>query len=145
MLYIVIVAGLLASAVALPALADEGDIEMWVHRARVAYTGRSSGSSDDMVAFIHIRDANLEMVEGALVTAVWTWEVRGVEGTSEELEMKTNEQGIAVFDDMWHGAGDYTICVTGVTKADAENVSWEYNATLNRETCDEFILPPYQP
>lgn len=35
-LYVVIVAGLLASAVALPARADEGDIEMWVHRTRVA-------------------------------------------------------------------------------------------------------------
>ena len=101
-LYIVIVAGLLASAIALPALADEGDIEMWVHRARVAYTGRSSGGTDTMVAFIYIRETNLEMVEGALVTADWALP----DGSTREDTMLTNAQGIAAFS-LWEGRGTY--------------------------------------
>ena len=135
LLYVVIVAGLLASAVALPALADEGDIEMWVHRARVAYTGRSSGGTDAMVAFIHIRDTTLDMVEGASVTAEWTLP----DGSILEDKMLTNAQGIAAFS-VWAGRGDYTICVTGVTK-----VGWAYDEELNWETCGTFVLPPYQP
>ncbi len=42
---------------------------MWVHRARLTYTGRSSGGPDMMIAYIHIRDADLDMVEGAIVSA----------------------------------------------------------------------------
>ncbi len=134
-LYIVIVAGLLASAIALPALADEGDIEMWVHRARVAYTGRSSGGTDTMVAFIHIRDTNLEMVEGALVTADWALP----DGSTREDTMLTNAQGIGAFS-LWEGRGTYEICVTGVTEDGRV-----YDEELNWETCGTFVLPPYQP
>ena len=135
LLYVVIVAGLLASAVALPALADEGDIEMWVHRARVAYTGRSSGGTDAMVAFIHIRDTTLDMVEGASVTAEWTLP----DGSTREVQMPTNTQGIAAFS-VWTERGEYAICVKDVTKDGRE-----YNHELNWETCGTFVLPPYQP
>jgi hypothetical protein len=134
-LYFVIIVGLLASTGALPVLAEEGDIEMWVHRTRVTYTGRSSGGPDAIVAYIHIRDTNLEMVEGALVTALWTLP----DGSTYEQKLLTNAQGIAPLS-VWEGAGDYTICVTDVTKA-----GWEYNPELNWETCGSFVLPPYKP
>ena len=57
MLYLAILLGLLVSMAAVPVLADDPDIPMWVHRARLTYTGRSSGGPDMMVAYIHIRDA----------------------------------------------------------------------------------------
>ena len=110
-LYVGTIAGLLASTLALPVLAEEGAIEMWVHRARVTYTGHSSGGPDAIVAYIDIRDVNLEMVEGALVTAQWT-----LPSGTEYARAVTNEQGIAQCS-VWEGAADYTICATDVTKA----------------------------
>ncbi len=132
-LYLAIIMGLLASMGAIPVLAEEGDIPMWVHRARLTYTGRSSGGPDMMIAYIHIRDADLDMVEGAIVSAEWTLP----DGTVEVTEAETNVQGIAEFG-IFEGAGDYEIWVTEVTKA-----GWEYDPDLNRETCAIYWLPPY--
>ncbi len=130
-LYILIVAGLLVPMIAVPALAAEDDIPMWVHRARLAHTGRSSSGVDAIVAFIHIRDATLDMVEGAAVMAVWTLP----DGTNYQEETLTNEQGIAIFT-LWEGRGDYQICVTSVTKD-----GWLYDPTLDREACPVFTVP----
>jgi hypothetical protein len=133
-LYLVILAGLLASMAALPVLAEEEPIAMWVHRARLAYTGRSPHGPDAVVAFVHIRDATLDMVEGATVTAVWT--LPGDDGPWTKTEaVVTNEQGIAVFA-VWEGRGDYRLCVTGVTKD-----GWLWDPTLDREVCPVFTVP----
>jgi hypothetical protein len=131
-LYLMVIVGLVASVGAIPVFADE--VDMWVHRARLTYTGRSSGGPDQMVAYIHIRDATLDMVEGATVSATWTLP----DGTVLEAgPAVTNVRGIAQFG-IFAGAGDYTICVTDVTKAD-----WAYDESLNRETCAIYWLPPY--
>lgn len=134
-LYAAILAGLLVSLGALPAgiqpaLADD-PTTMWVHRARLAYTGRSSHGPDAMVAFIHIRDANLEMVPGATVSAEWTFP----DGTTLLDAAVTNEQGIAILS-LWEGRGQYQICVLDVTRA-----GWLYDASLDREGCAVFTLP----
>lgn len=121
LLYILIIAGLLVPMGALTVLAEEGDIPMWIHRARLAYIGRSSGGPDSMVGYIHIRDATLDMVEGATVTAEWTLP----DGSIVEHEASTNSRGIAEFR-VWVGRGEYTICVTDVTKA-----GWAYDPDLN--------------
>ena len=129
-LYLVLIVGLLISIGTLPALAEEGDIAMWVHRARLAYTGRSSGGPDAVVAFIHIRDATLDMVEGATVTATWTLppDKDGVVEIRTET-VPTNEQGIAKFS-VWEGRGDYKICIDDVTKDGRL-----YDPNLDREAC----------
>lgn len=131
LLYLVIVVGLLIPLGAGPVAADDGDIPMWVHRLRVAYTGRSSTGPDDIVAFAHIRDATLDMVEGAEVTAEWTF--NGTFVKSETVE--TNTQGIAEFR-LWLGRGVYQICVTDVTK-----VGWDWDPGLDREACPVFTAP----
>jgi hypothetical protein len=130
-LYLAIVVGLLLSLSTLPVLAEEEGIPMWVHRARLAYTGRSPHGPDAIVAFIHIRDATLDMVEGATVSAQWTLP----DGTLRQEAVFTNAQGIAEFR-LWEGRGDYQICVTSVTKA-----GWQYDSTLDRETCPVFTMP----
>jgi hypothetical protein len=134
--YLAVVAGLLMLMVGLPAMAEEGDIPMWVHQLSVTYTGRSHWGPDAITALAHIHDANHDRVEGATVTAQWTLP----DGTvCTEVDEETNVQGIAEFS-TFEGAGDYTICVSGVTK-----VGWEYDPDSNRDTCATFILPPYQP
>jgi hypothetical protein len=130
-LYLAIIVGLLAPMSALPVLAEGDGITMWVHRARVAYTGRSPHGPDAVVAFIHVRDVTLDMVEGATVAAEWTLP----DGSTIQEEMLTNGQGIAEFR-LWEGRGDYMICVTGVTK-----VGWSYDPTLDREACPVFTVP----
>lgn len=141
MLYLAILAGLLVAMGALPALAvDDIPIPMDVHQSRVAYTGRSSGGPDDIVGYVHIQDVNLAKVAGAKVFAVWTlpdgssyipgWEI-------------TNSHGLAVFDDLYEGYGEYTLCVTGVTKD-----GYEYDESLNWEgqTCAALVVASkYQP
>jgi hypothetical protein len=142
LLYLTIILGILVSLSAVPALAEEGDtpIPMWVHRARLAYTGRSSGGSDDMKAYIHIRDATLDMVEGATVTAAWTVPDRTLpDGTTITKQVivdeLTNRQGIAIFS-IWEGWGDYEICVTDVTKDGRV-----YDPELDWESCPVFTMP----
>jgi hypothetical protein len=138
-LYLVIIVGLLVPLSAIPVLAD-GGIPMWVHHARVAYTGRSHWGPDAVGAFIHIRDANLTMVEGALVSGTWTWTLSdGTVGT-EDQQVLTNRQGIAELS-VWEGRGEYKICVTGVTKD-----GWLYDPALNwddldSEGCTVFTAP----
>ena len=151
-LYLAIIVGLLASMGAIPVLAEEGedgDIPMWVHRARLTYTGRSSNGSDMMVAYIHIRDAELNMVEEATVFATWTLPDGTVLGSGIDddpyIEAITNLQGIAIFE-LFAGAGEYKICVTDVTKTDLEpdlEPDWEYVPGFNRETCATYLLPPF--
>ena len=135
-LYLAILVGLLASMVAVPVLAQEDVVPMWVHRARLTYTGRSSGGPDEMVAYIHSRDADLNMVEGAEVHATWTM-LDDDPASLSEIAI-TNEQGIAIFTN-WSGAGNYKICVTDVIMD-----GWVYDAGLNRgEACVTYLLPPY--
>jgi hypothetical protein len=144
MLYFAILAGLLVTMSAIPALAAEGDIPMYVHQSRVAHTGRSSGGTDDIVGYIHIRDDNLERVAGAEVTADWQWTLfDGTEGELAGQTATTGDQGLAVFDDLYEGYGEYTICVTTVTKT-----GWEYVPDSNWEgqTCATLVVAPqYQP
>ena len=135
-LYLVIILGLLAPIGAFAVLAEEADIPMWVHQLMVTYTGRSSGGPDNIVALVHIHDANQDRVEGAMVTAEWVLP-DGAVYPAEAVE--TTVQGIAEFS-IFKGAGDYTICVTGVSKD-----GWEYDSELNRDTCATFLLPPYKP
>jgi hypothetical protein len=135
-LYLVLILGLLAPMSAFPALAEEGDVPMWVHQMRVTYTGRSHWGPDAIEALVHMRDDNLDSVACALVDAVWTLP----DGTTYlQTGVETNIQGIAEFS-IFEGAGDYTICVTGATKE-----GWEYDSDSNWETCATFIMPPYQP
>jgi hypothetical protein len=124
-LYLVIAAVMLVSLMAVPVLADDEPIPMWISRARLAYNGRSSSSPDRVVALIHVRDANLTMVEGAAVTAEWTLP----DGTVSQSTALTAFQGIAQFS-VWAGRGVYTLCVLDVTKA-----GWLYDPGLNLETC----------
>ena len=133
LLYLTIILGILVSLSAVPALADEGDTPtlMWVHRARLAYTGRSSNGPDSIKAYVHIRDATLDMVEDAMVTAEWTLP----DGNTKTEQVLTDVRGIAIFS-VWEGWGDYKICVTNVTKD-----GYLYDAGLDRESCPEFIMP----
>jgi hypothetical protein len=107
-LYLVAVVSLLLGLGVLPVLAEDA-IPMWVQRARLAYTGRSTGGPDTMVAYIHIRDAGLEMVEGADVTGLWTLP----DGSTRPVVVTTNRMGIAKFY-TWDGKGLYKFCVTAV-------------------------------
>ena len=102
---------------------------MWVSHVRLAYNGRSSHSSDRVVGMVHVRDANLAAVTDAEVTAVWTLP----DGSVREETAVTAFQGIATFT-TWEGSGEYTLCVVSVTKEE-EGVVWEYDATLDRESC----------
>jgi len=133
LLYLAIVAGILVSTVAAPVLAGEDPIPMWVHRARLAYNGRSSSGPDRMVTLIHVRDATNDMVAGATVTAEWT--VPDPDEPVFRETMLTNLQGIARFS-VWEGRGEYKICVIDVTKD-----GWQYESILDRETCAFFTVP----
>lgn len=129
LLCVVLVLVLLAPIGILP-IGAEDDIPMWVHRARLAYTGRSPHGEDLMVAHIHIRDANNSMVEGAAVTAQWT-----SPNGEQTLTQTTDAQGVAEFV-LWEGPGTYTLCVLYVVKA-----GWAYDSALDRETCPTFVVP----
>ena len=128
LLYLAIVAGILALTIAVPVLAVEDPILMWVHRARLNYNGRASTCPDQMVALIHIRDAENDMVEGAEVTAEWTLP----DLTTVTEYRLTGAQGFARFS-RWDGKGTYKFCVKGVTKD-----GWQYDETLDRESCPTF-------
>jgi hypothetical protein len=131
LLYLAVIIGLLVPAIALPVMAQEEEIPMWVHRARSAYTGRSPHGPDAMVTFVHIRDANLDMVEGASVTAQWTLP----DGAQITQTVVTSVVGIAEFS-LWEGRGVYQLCVLDVTKP-----GWLYDPAQDRETCPVFTLP----
>lgn len=125
LLFLALVVVMLGAMIAIPVMAEDDEITMWVSRARVAYNGRSSSSPDRVVGMIHVRDANLATVEGAAVTAQWTLP----DGTIREASTVTAFQGIATFT-VWAGRGQYQICVTDVTKD-----GWLYDSSLNLETC----------
>ena len=137
LIYLAILLGLLLPISALPVVADAGDIAMWIQRARLTWTGRSSGGPDAMVGYIHIRDINNDMVQGALVTAEWTLP----DGDTLPHTVVTSRQGIAIFS-VWEGRGEYKLCVTDVTKS-----GWEYEEDLNFDTvhndiyCPVFVVP----
>lgn len=128
-LYLVIAVAMLMSMIAVPVVADEDPVAMWVSRVRLAYNGRSSSSPDRVVGMIHVRDANLATVEGATVTAEWTLP----DGTSFQRTELTAFQGIAQFT-VWAGRGVYKLCVIDVTKD-----GWQYEPSLNGETCATFV------
>ena len=128
LLYLAILAGILVSTIAVPVLAEGDAILMWVHRARLNYIGRCVTEPDQLVALIHIRDAENDMVEGAKVIATWT---PPVGPTFSESEL-TGAQGFARFS-LWAGKGTYTFCVTDVIKD-----GWQYDETLDRERCATF-------
>jgi len=135
LLFILLVAAMLVSAVALTAAA-EGDVPMWVTGVRLAYNGRSSSSPDRVVALVHVRDANKAAVEGATVTAEWT--LPG--GATVVATAETEFQGIASFT-IWAGRGEYKLCVQDVVKD-----GWAYDESLNLETCGTIdITVPFSP
>ena len=127
-LYLAILAGILALTIAVPVLAEEDAILMWVHRARLNYIGRCVTEPDQMVALIHIRDAENDMVEGAKVTATWTLP----DLTTVTESTFTGAQGFARFS-RWDTKGTYKFCVDGVTKD-----GWLYDDSLDRESCPTF-------
>jgi len=129
LLYAAIALSVLVPILAGPVQADE-DVAMWVHRARLAYLGRSSGGPDAVEGLIHIRDATLAMVTEATVTVEWTLP----DGTVREETADTGFQGIARFS-VWEGRGTYQLCVIGVVKD-----GWVYDPGLDRESCPVFIV-----
>ncbi|HNS49647.1 MAG TPA: hypothetical protein PKO09_00515 [Anaerolineae bacterium] len=135
LLFAAVVAAMLLTMLALPAMADE-DTAMWVSRVRLAWNGRSSSSPDRVVGMVHVRDANLAAVDGALVTAEWTLP----NGTQVVATALTDFQGIATIE-TWAGGGSYTLCVTDVAKA-----GWVYAPDLNLETCGALLVKwPFHP
>ena len=134
LLYVAIVAGILVLTIASSVLADGDAIPMWVHRARLNYNGRSSTGDDRVVALIHVRDANNEMVAGATVTAEWTVPDPDPDERVFRETTLTNLKGIARFS-VWEGRGEYMICVIDVTKG-----GWLYDRNLDRESCPTFTV-----
>lgn len=135
-LFVLVVVPMLAAAMAIPAVADDGDIPMWVTRVRLAHNGRSSSSPDRVVAMVHVRDANRAAVTGAQVAAEWTLP----NGAVTQVTAETAFQGIATFE-VWAGSGTYRLCVTDVTKD-----GWQYDPDLNGETCGTLVITwPYSP
>lgn len=125
----------LATMIALPVLAEDATA-MWVSRVRLAYNGRGSRGPDRVIAMVHVRDDSESYVAGATVTGLWTLP----DGTVMEATQVTDFQGIASLE-VWAGSGEYTFCVTDVTK-----VGWEYDADLNVETCGEIVIQwPFSP
>ena len=121
-LYLAIVASILSLAIALPALADDGAIPMWIQRNRMTSCGGGPGP-DRVIAKVHIFDANRAMVTGAAVSAEWTLP----DGSTLVETIDTDSQGTAAFR-VFEGRGDYQICVTGVVKD-----GWQYDPSLNRD------------
>ena len=131
-LFVAIVVALLAPMVAVPVLAEQDDAPaMWVHRLRPRYTGRRLNPGQ-VHTKVHIRDATLDMVEGAEVTAVWTLPDGTVMAPRTDL---TNDKGIADFA-VWAGSGYYKICVVNVTAAGR---LWD--PALDREVCPILKVP----
>jgi hypothetical protein len=122
----VVLASALSLAIGAPVLAEEPapPTAMWIQRNRLAWTGRSYSTSDEVVAKIHIFDATRSMVTGATVTAVWTFDGTFLAGATSV----TAFQGIAEFRLPAH-RGQYQICVADVTKD-----GWRYDAGLNRDS-----------
>jgi hypothetical protein len=136
-LYLTVVVCMLLSLIAVPALAEEGGtpIPMWVSRVRLAYVGRSSTGPDNVVGLVHIRDANLQRVVGAMVTVRWTLTPLDGEPYSKTASDTTNEHGVASFPE-WIGRGYYELVVTDVAKED-----WAYEPSLDRETESAITVP----
>jgi hypothetical protein len=134
-LFVAVVVAILGTMIALPVMAEDETL-MWVTRVRLAYNGRSSHSADRVVGMVHIRDANMAAVPGALVAATWTLD----DGATLEETAVTDFQGIATFE-VWAGSGEYQLCVTGVT-ADG----WLYDSSANIETCGVLVIQwPFNP
>jgi hypothetical protein len=132
-LFVAVVATMLVAMAAVPAMAE---VPMSVTQVRLAYNGRSSHSSDRVVAMVHVRDANMAAVEGAEVSATWTLpDGRKVDATAE-----TEFQGIASFQ-LWAGYGEYELCVTNVQKD-----GWAYDPGQNTESCGSLLITwPFNP
>jgi len=136
LLFVAIVAAMLATMIAVPVMAADEAIDMWVTQVRLAYNGRSSHSSDRVVAMVHVRDANMAAVEGAEVSAKWTLP----DGETLDETSHTESQGIASFT-VWAGYGEYELCVTGVEKD-----LWGYDPDQASETCGTLVITwPFNP
>jgi hypothetical protein len=135
-LYVGLIAVMLLSLVALPVLAEEDPIAVWVSGVRLAWNGRSSSGTDRVVGMVHVRDANMAAVEDAVVTAEWTLP----DGTVVEETATTAFQGIATFE-TWLGRGEYQLCATDVVKD-----GWAYDAELSLEPCAVLVVKwPFNP
>jgi hypothetical protein len=136
LLFVAIVVVMLGAIVATPVMTEDEEVAMFVTRVRLAYNGRSSSSSDRIVAMVHVRDVNVAAVAEATVTGEWTLP----DGTVREETADTDFQGIAWFQ-VWAGSGTYQFCVTGVTKE-----GWEYDPDLSLQTCGELeVTWPFSP
>jgi len=134
-LFVAVVAAMLGTMIAFPVMAED-ETPMWVSRVRLAYSGRSSSSSDRVVGMVHVRDADKSAVAGALVAATWT----KPDGTTLETTAVTDFQGIARFQ-VWAGSGEYQLCVTGVALD-----GWLYDPGANVETCGVLVVQwPFNP
>ena len=134
-LFVAVVVAMLGTMLALPVMAED-ERPIWVSRVRLAYNGRSSHSSDRVVGMVHIRDANMSAVAGALVFATWT----KPDVTSLEATAVTDFQGIATFQ-VWAGSGEYQLCVT-----DVEMAGWVYDPSAHVETCGLLVIQwPFTP
>jgi hypothetical protein len=131
LIYVAILISLLASIASISALAADAPTTMWVQRARLAYTGRSSHGPDAITAYIHVRDETLAMVTNAQVKVEWTLP----DGTIIQEAAPTGFQGIAEFS-LWVGRGTYKVCVLDIVKE-----GWLYNPALDRESCPVFTTP----
>lgn len=137
-LFVAVVVAMLGTIISLPVLAED-PTAMWVSRVRLAYNGRGSRGPDRVIAMVHVRDSNLASVEGATVTGEWTLP----DGTELLASGETDFQGIASFE-VWAGSGEYEFCVTGVTKGDGGD--WTYDPDSNAETCGVLVIKwPYSP
>ena len=135
LLFVAIVV-MLGAMVATPVMTEDEDVAMFVTRVRLAYNGRSSSSSDRIVAMVHVRDVNMAAVADATVTGEWTLP----DGTVQVETALTDFQGIATFQ-VWVGSGVYQLCVKDVNKE-----GWEYDSALNLETCGVLeVTWPFSP
>lgn len=135
LLLVAVVVAVLGTLIAVPVMAED-ETPMWVTRVRLAYNGRSSHSADRVVGMVHVRDANMSAVAGALVEATWT----KPDGNTVQTEAFTDFQGIATFE-IWAGSGEYQLCVTDVTLN-----GWLYDPGANGETCGMLTIQwPFMP
>lgn len=136
LLLVAMVAAVLGAMFAMPVMAEEEESTMRITRVRLAYNGRSSSSPDRVVAMVHVRDANMAAVEGAIVTGEWTLP----DGTVQEVTAITEFQGIATFQ-VWAGRGMYQLCVKDVTKEGCV-----YDSSQNLQTCGSIeVTWPFSP
>ena len=129
-LFIVIVAAILMSMIAIPVVAED-EIPMWVSSIRLSLRGRNS-SSAKIVGTVTVKDANQDPVAEAHVVAELTDPLNRVTLASAE----TSDKGAASFRFKPWASGLYKLCVFSVTKE-----GWQYDPDSNVETCETLMVP----